>query len=77
MSLAIGQLRLRDAIKEVRQRMDRLRDEWNDAAARDFDREVIEPLGERVQSAVSAAGKMQGLLAAARRASGADSGPVG
>lgn len=76
MSLAIGQLRLRDAMKELRQRMDRLREHWDDAAAREFDAEVVEPLGERVQAALSAAGKMQGLLSSARRASGADGGPV-
>jgi ClpP class serine protease len=72
MSLAIAQLKLRDALKDLRLRVARARESWDDAAAREFEAEVIDPLDAKINQAVDAAGKMAQLLSAAKRDSGAD-----
>lgn len=77
MSLVIGQLKLRDSFKDLRLRFARVKEEWSDAAARDFEAEVIEPIGPAVERAIEAAGRMQQLIGAAKRDSGGDSGQGG
>jgi hypothetical protein len=77
MSVQVGQLRLRDALKELKRRWARCAEGWDDSAARDFGAEVVDPLESKVLAAIQATGRMQELLTQARRASGADEQRIG
>jgi hypothetical protein len=73
-SIAVAKANLADALKQLRTRWDRAKDQWDDAAAAQFYKEFIEPLEARVVAAVKALDHVAELTAVVRRECGDDSG---
>lgn len=67
MSVQVSRARLFGALKELRGRWSRIRDQWDDEAARSFEETVLDPLEPRVRSAVTALEKMGQILGTVRR----------
>lgn len=72
MSSTVSQSRLKDALRDLKARWEVVRGDWDDQAARDFGKDVIEPLEQRILSAMGAMNKMGEVIAAARRDCGSD-----
>jgi hypothetical protein len=58
---------LMDAIKQLRQRWDRIKDRWDDPASRQIQKEFIDPLEPMVRAAMGALDHTGSLMSAARR----------
>jgi hypothetical protein len=58
---------LADAIKQLRQRWERVKDRWDDPASRHIQKEIIDPLESLVRTAIRAVDQAGGLMAAAKR----------
>lgn len=67
MSASVGQIRVKDAHKQLQARWARARAAWDDQAATDFERTYIEPLAPRVAAAATAMGKLAELIRQCRR----------
>lgn len=63
----VGQARLRDALKELKLRLEHTRPQWDDDARAAFERDVVEPLEQRVAAAMGAIARITEACAAARR----------
>ncbi len=63
----VGQAKLRDALKELRLRLDRTRADWDDAARERFERDFIAPLEAKVAMAMGAMERLSETVAAVRR----------
>jgi hypothetical protein len=63
----VAQARLRDALKDLRLRLEHTRPQWDDDARAAFERDVIDPLDQRVQAAMGAIARVTEACAAARR----------
>ena len=74
MSLSVAKANLSDALKQLRMKMDRIRDSWDDDAARRFVREVIDPLDAKVLMASKGLDHVAELTAAVKRDCGDDRG---
>lgn len=74
MSLAVAKANLADALKQLRIRMDRVRETWDDDAARRFMHEVIDPLDAKVLTAAKGLDHVAELSAAVKRDCGDDRG---
>jgi hypothetical protein len=72
MSLNVAKANLADALKKLRMRMDRVRESWDDEAARRFSREVIDPLDAKVIAAAQGLDHVADLTAAVKRDCGDD-----
>lgn len=72
MSAGVAQARLKDALRDLKARWETVRGDWDDAAAREFTKDVIEPLELRVLASIGAMGRMSEVIAAARRDCGSD-----
>lgn len=67
MSIHTSQARLMDALKVLNQRWARVRERWDDAAARDIHKESVEPLEAIVRSAVHSLNHVADLAQRVRR----------
>lgn len=67
MSTQSAQSRLKDGLRELKLLWQKAREQWQDKAAEDFHKEVIEPLEPRISSALTAMGELGSALAAAQR----------
>lgn len=67
MSLSVAKANLMDALKTLRQRIDKARQTWDDAAARKFYEDFIVPLDGKVLSAAKGLDHVAELTAAVRR----------
>lgn len=66
MSLRTAQHQLKDATKSLDAAWRSLRSTWNDGAARDFERDAIDPIDPAVRHAISAMARMSELIQRAR-----------
>lgn len=67
MSSGVSQARLKDALKELRIAWYKVRQSWDDAAARQVEQEFLMPLESRVNTTISAMGRLMEVMDAARR----------
>ncbi|MGD9689856.1 MAG: hypothetical protein AB7K52_09415 [Phycisphaerales bacterium] len=67
MSTAVAQARLKDALKELKLRYERVKQQWDDAARREFEERHLAPLESAVLGAMGAMGRIGEVCAAARR----------
>ena len=67
MSLSVAKANLMDAVKTLRQRIDRARSVWDDEAARRFEKDYIAPLDAKVLVAAKGLDHVAELTAAVRR----------
>lgn len=58
---------LADALKQLHQRWDRIKDRWDDSASRQIQKEFIDSLDPMVRTAMRAIDQASNLMAAARR----------
>jgi hypothetical protein len=72
MSLSVAKANLADALKTLRQRLDKTRSVWDDDAARRFEQDFIAPLDAKVLMAVKGLDHVAELTAAVRRDCGDD-----
>lgn len=72
MSVAVAKANLADALKQLRQRWSKVRTQWDDDAARRFQREVIDPLEPAIAAACKALDHVGDLAHAAQRDCGND-----
>ena len=72
MSLSVAKVNLVDALKQFRQRWDKARSTWDDAAALQFQKEFIDPLESRIVAATKGLDHVAELTAAVRRDCGDD-----
>lgn len=72
MSVAGAKGMLFDAMKTLRQRAERVRESWNDATRRSFEREEIETLEPKVAAALKAIDAVQELIRRVQRECGDD-----
>jgi hypothetical protein len=71
-SVPVAKANLVDALKKLRQRWDRARDRWDDAAAVQFQRDYLDPLEQRVIAAAKSLDHVAELMATVRRECGDD-----
>lgn len=74
MSIQVSQANLVDAHKQLRTRWLHIRQSWSDDAARQFEKEFIEPLEQRVLAAVRGLDHVAETMAQARRDCSDDAG---
>lgn len=67
MSTQSAQARLKDGLRELQQAWRQANEQWNDQAAAEFHKDIVEPLEPRVSSALTAMGELGTALGAARR----------
>lgn len=67
MSTKVAQANLNDAAKELRFKWARARSEWDDAASRRFETEVLQPLEPAIVAALKAIEHVNELMTQARR----------
>ncbi len=67
MSTAVAQARLKDALKDLKLRFERTRQEWDDHASREFEERYLRPREAQVMAAMNAMARMGEVCAAARR----------
>lgn len=72
MSVAGAKGTLFDAMKELRLRMDAVREQWNDDTRRAFEKEAIDTLEPRVNAALKAIDAVQELIQRVHRECGDD-----
>lgn len=72
MSAQVAKANLVDAYKTLVQRFDRAKTQWDDKAAQDFQRQVIEPIEPRLRAAVKSFEHVSELIAQVRRECGDD-----
>jgi hypothetical protein len=70
MSIGVGISTLSDARKALRARWDEVRRTWDDAAARRFEQQFIEPIDRDLRQAIDAMGQTQQAAARARQECG-------
>jgi hypothetical protein len=73
MSANVAKSNLIDAMKQLRMRWARIRETWQDDAARKFEKEVIDPLEPAILQAARSMEHAAELMAQARRECGNDS----
>jgi hypothetical protein len=66
MSVQVAKSNLTDAMKILHEKWARARQQWDDQASDDFQRQVIEPLEPRVRAACKAFDQIADLIAKAR-----------
>lgn len=62
MSVGVSRAKLLGAVRDLHVRWDRVRDLWDDPAAKHIEESIIGPLEPRVRAAVSAMEKMNQIL---------------
>ncbi|GMV24104.1 MAG: hypothetical protein AMXMBFR58_01350 [Phycisphaerae bacterium] len=67
MSAQVAKANLTDALKMLHQRWERAKSQWDDKAAQDFQRQVIDPIEPRVRAAVKSFEHVSELIATVRR----------
>ena len=67
LSTKVAQANLHDAAKELRFKWARARSEWDDAASRRFEAEVLQPLEPAIVAALKAMEHVNELMTQARR----------
>ncbi|MGH7241925.1 MAG: hypothetical protein ACREJD_00725 [Phycisphaerales bacterium] len=67
MSTKVAQANVNDAVKELRFRWERARSEWDDAASRRFEKDVLAPLEPMVIAALKALEHVNELMIQVRR----------
>jgi hypothetical protein len=72
LSIPVAKANLADALKLLRQRWDRAKEQWDDEAAKQFHKEFIEPLEARVTAAAKALDHVAEMTAVVRRECGDD-----
>ncbi len=74
MSAQVAKANLVDALKALHERWARAKTMWDDKAAKDFQRQVIEPIEPRVRAAIKGFDHVTELVAQVRRECGDDVG---
>lgn len=59
MSLASSRVKLQESLREIRLAWSDIRRDWSDGAAQSIERERIDPLEERIRSALLAIERME------------------
>ena len=72
MSVAVAKANLVDALKKLRQKWDRAREHWDDEAAKQFQKDYIDPLESRVIGAAKSLDHVAELMTTVRRECGDD-----
>ena len=72
MSVPVAKANLVDALKKLRQKWDRAKGHWNDEAARQFQKDYLDPLESRVIAAAKSLDHVAELMATVRRECGDD-----
>ncbi len=67
MSVQVAKANLNDALKMLHERWDRAKALWDDKAAQDFQRQLIEPIEPRVRAAIKGFEHVGELIAQVRR----------
>lgn len=67
MSVQVSKVNLIDALKTLQQRWDRAKSQWDDKAAHDFQKQVIDPIEPAVRNAVKGIEHVAEVIAAVRR----------
>jgi hypothetical protein len=70
--MPVAKANLVDALKKVRRRWEHVREHWDDDAARQFQKDFLDPLEGRVIAAAKALDHVAELAAAVRRECGND-----
>jgi hypothetical protein len=70
MSLSTSRSKLVSSLKDLHSRWDRVRMQWEDKVAKDFEDEFLGPLDGKVRGGVSAIEHMNELMMRARRECG-------
>jgi hypothetical protein len=71
-SVPVAKANLVDALKKLRQKWDRAKEQWNDEAARQFQKDYLDPLENRVIAAAKSLDHVAELMATVRRECGDD-----
>ncbi len=74
MSISVAKANLVDHLKTLRMRWDRARENWDDAAARQFEQTFLAPLDAKVVAAAKGLDHVAELMAQVRRDCGDDAG---
>lgn len=67
MSSKVAQANITDAVKDLRFRWERTRTEWDDAASKRFEKDVLAPLEPMVVAAIKALEHVNELMIQVRR----------
>ena len=67
LSTKVAQANITDAVKDLRFRWERARSEWDDAASRRFEKDVLAPLEPMVVAAMKALEHVNELMIQVRR----------
>ncbi|MFW5652975.1 MAG: hypothetical protein ACOC0P_02925 [Planctomycetota bacterium] len=67
MSVNAGQANINDAVKQLQQAWQRVRDNWDDPVAEHFEREFLTEIEPRTRQTLHAMATMQELLARIRQ----------
>jgi hypothetical protein len=71
-SIPVAKNNLVDALKTLRLRWDRARQQWDDAAAQQFQKDFIDPLEHRLVAAAKSLDHVSELMAQVKRECGDD-----
>ncbi len=67
MSMGVGQIKLRDAYKQLKFSFEQVKEHWNDQARRDFENEFLAGLESKVLTAIGGIGRLQEVSSQAER----------
>jgi hypothetical protein len=67
MSLAVGQLKIRDAYKELKMRYERAKEHWDDDARREFEEQFLSTLESKILTTMTGIGRLAEAFSAAQR----------
>ena len=67
MSITVGQSQMQDALKELLMKWDRVKEQWADEKAKEFEKEYLDPLKPKVRATLSGLERVGEAISAARR----------